>query len=305
MKIAVLLSTYNGEKFLREQIESILAQKGTFDMDLWVRDDGSKDSTRILLNKYEEEGKLRWYTGDNLKPAYSFLELLYACGEYDYYAFSDQDDYWMNDKIMSGVEMLKPLGVPALYCANAELVDENMHSLGRNVYKVPLKTDFYTLSCAGGILGCTMIFNKKLAEIITNSIKLTSGIIMHDFYVALVCAAVEGIIIYDEIPHMKYRQHRSNVVGVAHGNLIVVLKSRLFDITHENENSIADQARTFLKDEYLKQKMPNHYLKWLKQISIYKKSFFARVRLAFSSKTRYININMGLKNRLSILMGNR
>lgn len=76
MKAAVLMSTYNGARFIREQLDSILDQTGEFELDLWVRDDGSTDGTKDILNDYESRGLLRWYTGENLGPAQSFLDLV-------------------------------------------------------------------------------------------------------------------------------------------------------------------------------------------------------------------------------------
>ena len=66
MKVVVLLSSYNGEKYIQEQIDSILHQEGDFELDLWIRDDNSTDRTREILKKYEKAGKLQWYTGKNL-----------------------------------------------------------------------------------------------------------------------------------------------------------------------------------------------------------------------------------------------
>ena len=103
MRVAVLMSTYNGEKYIREQIDSILEQSGNFDLDLWVRDDGSKDSTQQILQEYAQQRKLHWYTGENLGAAHSFIDLVRKCKGYDYYAFADQDDYWMTNKIQMGV----------------------------------------------------------------------------------------------------------------------------------------------------------------------------------------------------------
>ena len=99
MRVAVLMSTYNGEKYLNEQIDSILSQSGNFELSLLVRDDGSTDETINILNKYQNLGKLKWYSGKNLGPGKSFIDLLYKTHGYDYYAFSDQDDVWMTGKI--------------------------------------------------------------------------------------------------------------------------------------------------------------------------------------------------------------
>lgn len=109
MKAAVLMSTYNGARFIREQLDSILDQTGEFELDLWVRDDGSTDGTKDILNDYESRGLLRWYTGENLGPAQSFLDLVRRTLGYDWYAFADQDDFWMPEKLSWALETLEKI----------------------------------------------------------------------------------------------------------------------------------------------------------------------------------------------------
>lgn len=204
MRVVVLMSTYNGERYLREQIESILNQIGEFDLSLYVRDDGSKDGTIEILREYQNEKKLKWYTGDNLGPAKSFINLLQNCGAYDYYAFADQDDVWEKDKIQRGINVLEEQNGPALYCSNAELVDLQLISLGRNVYKTMPRTDFETVISAGGLLGCTMVFNDELKRRIKRD--RYPVMILHDFYMAALCVSIGGVILYDQEATMKYRQ---------------------------------------------------------------------------------------------------
>ena len=135
MRVAVLMSTYNGEKYLKQQIDSILNQRGDFQLDLLIRDDGSNDNTISILEEYTQTNKIHYYIGNNLGPAYSFLDLLINSHNYDFYAFADQDDYWMPNKISVAISNLSNIKGPALYFANAELVDSNLNSVGRNVYK--------------------------------------------------------------------------------------------------------------------------------------------------------------------------
>ena len=300
MRVAVLMSTYNGEKYIREQIDSILEQSGNFDLDLWVRDDGSKDSTQQILQEYAQQRKLHWYTGENLGAAHSFIDLVRKCKGYDYYAFADQDDYWMTNKIQMGVNSLCKLNnsIPELYFANAELVESNLEPLGRNVYVSMPRKDFETLCCAGGYLGCTMIFNAELAKMIQNK-PMPEKMFMHDFYVAVLCSALGGGIVYDEKSYMKYRQHGNNVIGVAKGTVF----SRLKEISSKNRIGIAEQAYSLLLLYGID--LDNKQEKWLEKISNYKKTVFSQMMLAFSTRTHYMNINMGIKVRLSILLGNR
>ena len=110
------MSTYNGECFLREQIESLLKQNNE-DITILVRDDGSSDKTVGILEEYEKSGQLQAYSGRNLKPARSFMELIDKAHieEYDYYAFSDQDDIWLPDKVHVAVQAIQKYDVPAMY----------------------------------------------------------------------------------------------------------------------------------------------------------------------------------------------
>lgn len=299
MRVAVLMSTYNGEKYLREQIESILAQVGDFTLDLWVRDDGSQDKTVDILEEYAYKKGVKWYSGENLGPAHSFLNLIQHCSGYDYYAFADQDDYWMSDKIFEGLLALKDACVPALYCANAELVDAKLKPLGRLVYRTSPKLDFETLMCARGLLGCTMIFNDLLAKEIQNH-EMPNKITMHDAFVALACLTVGGEIIFDQRAHMKYRQHGNNVVGVSQGK-IQTLKGRMKDIFTRDEIGIAENASELKRYSAASSEIEE----WIERVCSYKRSLISRALLAFSTRTRYMSLNMSITYRLKILLGNR
>ena len=300
-RVAVLMSSYNGKNYIEEQIESILAQDFDGTLDLWVRDDGSTDGTLEILERYAQAGKLQWYRGENLGPARSFLDLVKHCPGYDFYAFADQDDYWMPDKVSSGVTSLLGWNVPAVYFANAELVDKELSSLGRNVYKRSPKLDFETLTCAGGILGCTMVFNQAMALQIQEK-PLPGQLQMHDFYVCALCLALDGKMIFDPTAYIKYRQHGKNVVGVSSG-IIGIIKNRWKDITRKTRVSIAEQAKQLLALHG--DQLPAEKQKWLEKLSRYNDALLHRVLLACSLKTRYMNWNMALKLRLSILLGNR
>lgn len=301
MTIAVLMSTFNGEKYLREQIDSILNQSGNFQLDLWVRDDGSTDQTTIILEEYFRKGLLNWYSGRNLSPAYSFLDLIIHCPKYDFYAFADQDDYWIDDKMKSAINVIKDQNGPALYFSNAKLVGSKLEPLGRNVYKQYPKTDFYTLSCAGGLLGCTMVFDNKLATFIQNH-QVPKRIILHDFYISVLCLALGGKIYYEDTPHIKYRQHSNNVVGVS-SSFKAKISNRINNIVKKPKVSISEQAKSIL--ELYSNEMKSENMEWLLVISKYNINLFNRLSLAISRKTRYINYNMGFKLRMSILFGNR
>lgn len=299
MRMAVLMSSYNGDKYIRQQIDSILEQKCDFEINLIVRDDGSLDSTTQILEAYAENERLEWYTGENLKSAKSFMDLLYQHKGYDFYSFADQDDIWENDKLQRAIEHLKYVKGPALYCSNAALVDENLELLGGNVYKNKPHIDLYTIMCACNILGCTMVFNRELAEIIVAQ-ERPEKIIMHDAYIACICIAVGGKIIYEDYEGMKYRQHGANVIGYNIG-LIGKIKQRFQAVFGEREVTVADEAAEIL--EKYSVLMPEENRRWVSKVAAYRKTVVSRIALAFSRKTQYTSRKYAL--RLSILTGKR
>ncbi len=301
MKVAVLMSTYNGEKYLKEQIDSILNQEGDFQIDLWVRDDGSKDKTLKILDEYAVQGKLNWYSQNNLGPAESFLDLIKHCPGYDYYAFADQDDYWMPYKISAAVEALSGKQGLYLYFSNAELVDSKLNSLRRKVYRTSPRLDFETLTCAGGILGCTTVFNAELAYWVQIR-ESPRFMVMHDFYIDELCLALGGEIICDLRSFIKYRQHENNVIGVSVG-ILKTIKNRIKSILERPKISIAEQASEILR--LYEKEISSDKAEWLMKISSYRSSWISRMSLAFTRKTIYMNMNLGIKLRLSILLGNR
>lgn len=214
-KVQVLLSSYNGEKYIREQIDSILSQRGV-DVSLLVRDDGSTDSTCQILEEYSAENKLRWYQGENLKPARSFLQLLRDADTSEYFAFADQDDYWQPEKLEVAINSLERYtGQPAMYFCKTQLADSNLKPIASPVLTPRLT--FGESLVYEFMPGCTMVLNKRLKEIInTYSPEYLS---MHDVWIYGVAQAVGAKIIFDPVPHILYRQHGNNTIGQGQGKL--------------------------------------------------------------------------------------
>ena len=138
-KVQVLLSTYNGEKYLKEQLDSLLAQDYP-NIDILIRDDGSKDSTKQILTGYENHKNIRVIYGSNIGITASFLELLKISDpEAEFLAFCDQDDVWLKDKISRAVAALQkhPSDIPLMYCSRLTIVDESLRIIGYS--KLPRK----------------------------------------------------------------------------------------------------------------------------------------------------------------------
>lgn len=305
MKVAVLMSTYNGEKFLEEQIESILNQDCNAELMLIIRDDGSNDSTIDILEKYAQKYKnIVYESGLNIGAAQGFINLLKDNKGYDFYAFADQDDVWDSGKLLKALLALEGIKGPAIYCSNCELVDENLKSLGRNAHrKLPSYNLISMLCLASCAQGCTSVFNDDLAKIVQNN-KTPEIFIMHDSFLTCLCALIDGKIIYDHSSTMKYRMHGNNVFGMvsAKQGLIHLLKDRFKEISKKRKISMSDQLESIsgIFNPYISQKNLN-----LCNIVIRAKySMLDRMKLVFNPKLKHDTWNKTLTKKLEILLGN-
>lgn len=213
--VTVLMSTYNGEKYLRQQIDSILKQENV-NVNLFVRDDGSTDNTINILKEYQDKGLLTFYVSENVGPAHSFMQLIYDAPESDYYAFSDQDDYWESNKLSVAVQNLNGKeDTPALFFSRTTLADENLKPFG-SIEINPLLS-FGESLVYEFIAGCTIVMNNTLRNVLT---KYTPQYLpMHDTWVYSVALAIGGIVVFDKQSHILYRQHGHNTIGQGQGSL--------------------------------------------------------------------------------------
>lgn len=214
MLVKILLSSYNGEKYLKEQIDSLIAQKCSAKIEILVRDDGSKDSTDQILDRYQQNGDLIWYKGENLGCGRSFWDLILNSGDADYYAFCDQDDYWQKDKIEKAVLLLEKENKekPLLYTGNYIAVDKELKPIkGININTKIKNTTFGDSLIRSLSPGCTFVFNKKACEILR---QYSGEIDIHDWMAYKIIAGF-GKVIYDANPYMLYRQHGHNVIGIS------------------------------------------------------------------------------------------
>lgn len=274
--VAVLMSTYNGEKYIRQQIDSILAQDGV-SVSLLVRDDGSGDATHAILDEYQEKGALRWYTGPNLRSAYSFWDLLEQAPEADDYAFADQDDFWYADKLRAAVERIEAGSgeKPTLYFCKKRLVDGQLEPLeAEDEYVRGTELGYALLGCRAS--GCTMVFNRALLEQLRTY--KPGFMTMHDSWVLRVASAV-GRVIYDDVPHMDYRQHGGNVVGSTSRREI--LRRHWKNLLHHRQDTARTDMARQLFDHYADAMAPEERAR-LRDFADMRRSFSARVRLIFS-----------------------
>lgn len=218
-KILVLLSTYNGEKYICEQLDSLIEQTGV-DVTILVRDDGSSDNTPDYLIKYQSKfpDKIIVDLAENRGCTASFMALMKLAvekyGDYDYYAFSDQDDVWLPDKLQTAASALnKVKNHFKLYYCSPQLVDSHLNPIESAplISKRTLEEAFILQPC----IGCSMVFSKELLK--EAAIIDPSKIDIHDAWTYKVALALGGDIIFDSTPHILYRQHSSNVIGRSQG----------------------------------------------------------------------------------------
>ena len=217
--VAVLMSTYNGEKYIEEQINSIFFQKDV-SVTLYIRDDGSTDSTVSIISRLSKNFNINVTIGENIGWRRSFMELVYLVpSTYEYYAFSDQDDVWLKEKLISSVKNLKEDDVPALCCSAQTLVDQDLKPLRKELHMFPrtFEEAMTNISCRG----CTEVFNKQL--LLQLKAYKPSITFAHDRWVARVANCL-GIIHFDPASYILYRQHENNSAG---NNYNVSLKDQI------------------------------------------------------------------------------
>ena len=210
--VTVLLSTYNGEKYLPELLESVYAQTDV-EVHLLVRDDGSTDQTIHLLQREQEKGRLQWYGGDNLGPARSFLALMDSAPQCEWYAFCDQDDVWLPHKLSRALRRLREAdgAAPALYYGRPFLVDEKLSPLPPTSRALERMETFASSLVASNATGCTMVFNRRLLEAVNR--RKPDYVFMHDDWVHKLCLMEKGRLFFDENVPLLYRQHGGNLIG--------------------------------------------------------------------------------------------
>lgn len=215
MTINILMSTYNGEKFLEDQLRSIQEQTVT-DWQLLIRDDGSKDGTTEIIRHHASLDSRIHFINDGQDENYGVIKSFYSlvkASQADYYFFSDQDDVWLPDKLeiqlsaTKGRDQAKPL----LVYTDLKVVDQDLRVLSESMIRSQshhANTSLRQELTENTVTGGTMLINHALAERWT----VTEDLLMHDWYLALLAAAL-GDLVYLDRPTELYRQHDHNVLG--------------------------------------------------------------------------------------------
>ena len=215
MKVNILMSTYNGQQFLAEQIRSIQEQSYT-DWTLFIRDDGSSDNTKEILKDFEHQDSrihlIDSDKSDNLGVIKSFHKLVNH-DRADYYFFSDQDDVWLPNKLeLSLKEAQNYLAdLPLMVYMDLKVVNQDLEIMTESMVKSQshhANTELVQELTENTVTGGVAMINHALAEMWQE----TDDILMHDWYLALLASAF-GTLVFIDQPGELYRQHSDNVLG--------------------------------------------------------------------------------------------
>lgn len=290
-KIDILLATYNGQQYLREQLDSILSQSYS-NFRLLISDDLSVDSTREILAEYVEKDKriIVFNQEKNLGVVKNF-EFLLKKVESKYYMFSDQDDIWKENKIEKSIQTLEETNSDLVY-TDLEVVDEKLNVTYESYWKlkgiynkIKKYNNFESLYLNNFVTGCTMLSKKELIKEVL-PLPNTSKFVLHDYWIPLILSQKYKIT-YIEEPLIKYRQHKNNKVGSKKKtdelksfeeirSLFISVKIEHFTVFIENEDKFIDEKiKKLNKDalqyyKMLEKKKNINFRKWNLFFKLYK-----------------------------------
>jgi glycosyltransferase involved in cell wall biosynthesis len=260
LPITILLSTFNGGKFLRAQLDSFLKQSYQ-NWTLFWRDDGSSDDTIDIMRDFTAEiGANRCVespsSGPHLGATPSFLRLLAENRNAEAVAFADQDDVWLPEKLSAAAAQIGGR-TPVLYCARQYLVDENLGTPRLSIAHVHLPA--FPASLTQNIAnGNTLVMNQTAAQLVA-AMGVPEGTV-HDWWSYIVVSACGGVVLYDPEPRVLYRLHKNNLIGSARPlpgraiaamqrgpGIFMTMMRRHADTLHENAWRLTPEARADLK----------------------------------------------------------
>lgn len=290
-KVDILLATYNGEKYLEAQLDSILSQTYT-NFRLLISDDSSTDSTKDILEKYKKiDNRIEVFYQENNLGVVKNFEFLLNKVENKYYMLSDQDDIWKEEKIEKSVNKLEETGAGLVY-SDLEVVDENLNVIYESYWKLKGFTKrankyntFESFYLNNYVTGCTIISRKEFIKDIL-PLPNSSKYVLHDYWITLIVSQKSKIVSIKE-PLIKYRQHKNNRIGSKKKtdelksineirNLFITVKKEHFKTFIENEDKFENEKYRVLNKkalqyyEMLEKKKYINFKGWLLFFRLYK-----------------------------------
>ncbi len=269
-QVAILMATYNGERFISAQIESLLDQSWPH-WKLYIRDDGSNDDTRVIVSHFAEEFPDRICvlpTDRTRLGADGNFSYLLERVESDYFMFCDQDDVWLPQKMENSLERMWALEAkygaetPLLVHTDLRVVDTDLHELDSSVWHYGYHDPEFSkrlnrLLVQNMVFGCSILINARVKEL---AIPIPDGVVQFDWWLALVSVCF-GVVGYVSEPTLLYRQHEENSVGAARWGLRYILSKclRFFDrealikslaLSRRQAEILLDRYRDVLRPEH-------------------------------------------------------
>lgn len=280
--IAVLMSTYNGEQYLKQQIESIVCQTIFSKVHLYIRDDGSSDNTKNIIEGFIKQypSKITAFYQDNQGVNSSFFWLIKNVNGYSYYSICDQDDIWQNDKLEIAVNSLKneDSDTPLLYASSSFLVHNDLKVYGET-RKQRRPITMYNSLIQNISPGHTQVFNEKLRELFLG-LEDISNIYYYDSW-TLNVAVLLGKLMFDNNSHTLYRQHANNELGAA-SSLFQKLKYGVKRVNLGHGHKYMGQIKYF-HEVYSKELKEHGYYNHVHKL-VSKKNFFSRLFFSLGAK---------------------
>nr|WP_302437295.1 glycosyltransferase family 2 protein [Bacteroides intestinalis] len=294
--ICILLSTYNGANFIDEQIDSLTKQVDA-QFSILVRDDGSLDSTPLYLKRWEEKNIIKWYQGQNVGFVNSFFDLLMKAPEADYYAFCDQDDIWLPDKLKVAVSKIETLNT------NLKLYCSNLYIYRNGTIRGKMQNNYPKFNLGRGLVqniatGCTILINNEFRSFLIHN--MPNKVCAHDLWIYHT-ALLFGSVYYDDGAYILYRQHGNNQIGT---------NSSFFDALKRKAKSLStlwkQHYRELEANELLRCYSPyltSSQIECLKDVALYRYSINRRMKFLFSRKYVMNNVFDNFFLKLRIILG--
>ena len=282
LRIQVIMSTYNAEKYLRPQLDSILNQQTGMEISVLVRDDGSKDGTIDILIEYAEKYGISVLAGDNMGTTRSYYELIRARDRTcDYFAMSDHDDVWLPGKLETARAFIDEnkldMSKSILFASRSTITDEQLNPIGMT-RDTPKGVGFYNAMIQNVTAGHTQVLNRALMDIVSDV--YSPDISALDWWIYMLASAVGTVVFYSD-PLVLYRQHDSNLFGYK-ANAAAMFFRRFRRLINEGGKGLVNQLRALRKlDLYI----PDGYLEEIERFVSSQSNILSRIKYAATAKT--------------------
>ena len=312
--VLVMMATYNGEHYIADQVDSVLNQKDVR-ITLWISDDCSTDSTMELLKRYEDDPRVQVHRNEtNRGVALNFMQMVYRANEatFDYYAFADQDDVWLPEKLSvaiqyiekhlcdSTVRRIKGIGTPVLYCSDLQNVNSGLSDARRELAGLRINPELRaTPLLRNWYSGCTMVFNPAMLRLICKK-QYGEFPRIHDTWVYLLAYYCGNVFFDSDSAHILRRITGNNTEGAVFPGRDARASSvrRMFQ---KSKHGCIKMAQMLLSD--YKSYIERADLKVIESFVSYNSSISSKMDWVFRTDYTSLNLTDTLMMKIKLLLG--